>query len=229
MYKLIKHSIEEHHYEHPRLAEIASGFCGNVPPPPPGMSGVTSGSPLMAVNIEPAIKFRFMARHLWGDHIWYARELISALLNGSEEANSTEERLLINAMAIGDAIKPFYGETAGNRLAKLLEAFCITLIDTVKAAKMGNGLSGLLEKADADIVNLADFLDNANPGHWPKSAVTEIFRKYLELTTEEIKAKLTKNWAEDIAYSDKIKTLVMSFADVFAKGLIEQFPQKFFL
>lgn len=229
MYKLIKHSIEEHHYEHPKLAEIASGFCGNVPPPP-ALSGITSGSPLMAINIEPAIKFRFKARHLWGDHIWYARELLAALLNGAEGAPMTEERLLLNAVEIGEAIKPFYGETAGNRLAKLLEALNRTLIDLVKEAKNNNGAAErLLDQATTNIVDLADFLDNANPNYWPKSVVFDIFNRYVELTKAEIEAKLKKDWQADIIASDSIKNLMMSFADTFARGLIEQFPQKFFL
>lgn len=228
MYKLIKHSIEEHHYDHPTLAAYAvtTGNCGNIPAP---MLSSVSSVPPTAVNIDSAVKFRFLARHLWGDHIWYARELISALLNGTEEATSTEERLLLNAVDIGNAIKPFYGETAGNRLADLLKAFNYTLIEIVKAAKTNNGLAPLLEKADGQIVSIADFLDNANPSHWPKSAVLDIFRRYLDLTKSEIEAKVKKNFAEDIEYSDKIKNLIMSFADAFARGLIEQFPQKFFL
>ncbi len=229
MYKLIKHSIEEHHYDHPTLAAYAvtTGNCSNVPPPT--LSSVSSAGPLMAVNVEPAIKFRFMARHLWGDHIWYARELISALLNGTEELPATEERLLLNAVDIGNAIKPFYGETAGNRLADLLKALNYTLIDIVKAVKNNDGVDALLEKADSQATSIADFLDNANPTYWPKSAVLDVLRRYLLLTKSEIDAKVKKNFAEDIEYSDKIKNLIMLFADTFARGLIEQFPQKFFL
>lgn len=229
MYKLIKHSIEEHHYDHPTLAAHAAitTNCGNVPPPT--MSSTSSVSPLMAVNIEPAVKFRFMARHLWGDHIWYARELISALLIGAEEVTAIEERLLLNAIDIGNAIKPFYGETAGNRLSDLLKSLNITLIDIVKAAKNNNGVDALLEKADSQVISIADFLDNANPTYWPKSAVLDVLRRYLMLTKSEIDAKVKKNFTEDIEYSDKIKNLIMLFADTFARGLIEQFPQKFFL
>ena len=55
-------------------------------------------------------------RKLWEDHVTWTRLAIISLESGSPDTNATVARLLRNQTDIGNAIKPFYGNAAGNTL-----------------------------------------------------------------------------------------------------------------
>jgi hypothetical protein len=60
-------------------------------------------------------------RKLWEDHITWTRLAIVSFAGGLPDLQATEARLLANQVDIGNAIKPYYGRTAGNRLTALLK------------------------------------------------------------------------------------------------------------
>ncbi|MBI5560609.1 MAG: hypothetical protein HY883_04985, partial [Deltaproteobacteria bacterium] len=74
---------------------------------------------------------------LWEDHITWTRNYIISSLSGLEDADKVRERLLKNGDDIGNAIKPFYGDDAGKKLASLLRDHIAGAADVVKAAKAG--------------------------------------------------------------------------------------------
>ena len=59
-------------------------------------------------------------RKLWEDHITWTRLFIVSASADLPDKQATTERLLRNQQDIGDAIKPFYGRAAGERLSALL-------------------------------------------------------------------------------------------------------------
>ena len=59
-------------------------------------------------------------RRLWSDHVAYTRMFIVSAASGLPDKDATTARLLRNQVDIGNAIKPFYGNDAGNRLTQLL-------------------------------------------------------------------------------------------------------------
>src|SRR5262245_26871053 len=59
-------------------------------------------------------------RALWTDHVAFTRFFIIESVAELPGASATAERLLRNQDDIGDAIKPFYGDAAGEMLSKLL-------------------------------------------------------------------------------------------------------------
>src|SRR5215216_3291894 len=107
-------------------------------------------------------------RHLWEDHITWTRLFIvsaSADLPGTQE---TTQRLLRNQKDIGDAIKPFYGRSAGERLTSLLREHITLAANLVLAAKAGD--QAAVERNSSawyrNANQIADFLHEANPRHW---------------------------------------------------------------
>ena len=75
-----------------------------------------------------ALAFHDAMRKLWEDHITYTRNvIISFELNEPDagavlpDLQTVVDRLLQNQVDIGNAIKPFYGEDAGNQLTALLK------------------------------------------------------------------------------------------------------------
>jgi hypothetical protein len=51
--------------------------------------------------------------------------------------------------------------------------------------------------------------------------------KHLEFTTEEVVARIKKDWAANIDAYDKGHTHILMFADVLASGIVTQYPDKF--
>jgi hypothetical protein len=67
-----------------------------------------------------AVALRMDMRKLWEDHITWTRMAIIGLEEGTPDADASVTRLLRNQVDIGNAVKPFYGKTAGKALTGLL-------------------------------------------------------------------------------------------------------------
>ncbi len=157
----------------------------------------------------------------------HAKFIISALADLGD-TGKVAERLLRNQDDIGEAIKPFYGDAAGKKLASLLRDHILVVTEVVKAAKMGNSeeLAKASKKWEANADDIAVFLSDAN-SHWPKQERVNMLYKHLALTTGEVVSRLKKEWAADIDYYDKGHAHVLMFADSLTDGIVKQFPEKF--
>ena len=167
-------------------------------------------------------------RKLWEDHIIYTRNLIISALANLEDANKISERLMKNQDDIGNAIKPYYGDAAGNQLTALLKDHILIAVEVVKAAKSGNNvdLKKASDKWNANAVDISVFLSNANP-NLSKQTLNDALQKHLDLTTSEVVARLKKDWPGDIEAFDKGHDHILIISDTLSDGIIKQFPEKF--
>jgi hypothetical protein len=176
-----------------------------------------------------ALDFRNAMRKLWEDHIGWTRLYIVSALADLPDKDLVAERLLRNQDDIGNAIKPFYGEDAGNKLAGLLREHITGAADLLVAAKAGD--NARIETArDAWYRNaddIAAFLTAANPGAWSRDQIAETMRMHLDLTLEEALARLKGDWAADVAAYDQIAQHILGMADALSAGIIAQFPDRF--
>ena len=51
--------------------------------------------------------------------------------------------------------------------------------------------------------------------------------KHLQFITDQVVARLNKDWNADIEAYDKGEDHMIRFADILTDGIIKQFPQKF--
>lgn len=175
------------------------------------------------------LAFRNEMHKLWEDHITWTRMVIVSFAAGLPDLNPAIGRLLENQGDIGDAIKPFYGDAAGNQLTALLRDHIIIAADVLAAAKAGDtdALSGALDRWYANGEDIADFLAAANPANWPRSEMRAMMREHLDLTTQEAVARLTGDWEADIAAYDEIHRQILEMADMLSTGIISDFPRRF--
>ena len=168
-------------------------------------------------------------RKLWEDHITWTRLFIVSAVADLPDKAATTDRLLQNQVDIGNAIKLYYGDAAGEKLTALLKTHITTAAELVAAAKandtakMGDATKRWYANAD----EIAAFLSAANPKSWPSAEMKEMMHEHLDLTTAEAVAHLKGNWADDVAAYDKIHNQILQMADMLTTGIINQYPAKF--
>src|SRR4030095_12521448 len=112
------------------------------------------------------------------------REVIVSKLADLEDQKDVLERLLQNQVDIGNLIKTYYGDEAGNKLTELLKEHIVIAGGIVDAAKKGD--QGNVDKLNKDWKRNADdivaFLTKANP-NWSKQELTDMFYTHLKFTT----------------------------------------------
>ena len=167
-------------------------------------------------------------RKLWIDHVSWTRNFIVSDIASLEDKNVVLERLLKNQDDIGNSIKPYYGDDAGNKLSALLREHIELAGKVLEAAKSKD--SKALEKnnklwyENAD--KIADFLSKANPNYSNKE-LKDMLYKHLQFVTDQVVARLNKDWKADISSYDKGEEHMIHFADILSEGIIKQFPDKF--
>jgi hypothetical protein len=190
---------------------------------PPALAHEEMGSARMT---EPQL--REGMRKLWEDHVSYTAFFYTAVINGGDDAGKLAERLLRNQDDIGNAIKPFYGDAAGNKLSALLRDHILVAADLVKAAKAGDAAAQdqATRRWYLNADELAAFLSSANP-HWPRKTLEEMLHGHLAMTIDAVVAKLHKDTAGAIAAYDKGRAHMLMVADTLSSGIVKQFPKRF--
>jgi hypothetical protein len=168
-------------------------------------------------------------RKLWEDHITWTRLTIVSLSNGLPDTDPTVQRLLQNQADIGNAIKPFYGEQAGNQLTSLLRDHILIAAEIIQAAKSGDttAQNDAIARWYANADDIAIFLNGANPKYWPLDEMKDMMREHLDLTLQEAVAYLTGDHAASIAAYDQIHLQALEMADMLSDGIVRQFPKRF--
>ncbi|MED1783179.1 glycosyltransferase [Brevibacillus fortis] len=174
------------------------------------------------------VKLQGDMRKLWVDHMIWTRGYLISALAGLEDQEKVLARLLKNQVDIGNAIKPYYGEEAGNKLAELLTEHIVIAGKIIDAAKKGD--QATVEKLNKEWFRNADdiakFLSSANP-NWPEKDLKEMMYTHLKLLSDNLQARLKKDWDADIAAFDKGEEHIIAMADVLTAGIIKQFPNQF--
>jgi hypothetical protein len=166
-------------------------------------------------------------RKLWTEHVVYTRMFIISALAGLPDLPTVTQRLLRNQDDIGNAIKPIYGEEAGKKLSALLRDHILIAADIVKAAKASDtkAVEAGQKKWRANSDEISAFLAAANT-IWKKPMLTEMLYKHLDLTTNEVVARIKADWPADIVAYDTGYDHMLMFSDLLSDGIIKQNPKK---
>ena len=168
-------------------------------------------------------------RKLWEDHVTWTRLAIVSFAAGLPDLQATEARLLRNQADIGNAIKPYYGRSAGNRLTALLKDHITGAVALLQAAKSGDqartAAAGTAWYANGDEV--ADFLSAANPRHWPRKAMRAMMKTHLDQTLKEAQDRLQGRYDADVRDYDAVHRHILEMSDALTAGIAAQFPRRF--
>ena len=179
-------------------------------------------------NVAKQYSFRATMRELWEDHVVWTRQVIVAIIAGTPDTDAALARLLRNQTDIGNAIKPFYGDAAGEQLTTLLREHIVIAGTLLAAAKSGDADAFAVAKADwyRNGDDIARFLASANP-HWPLGGMQAAMTAHLDTTLAEAVARLTGDWNADVAAYDAVHQHILHMADALSDGIIAQVPAAF--
>ena len=199
--------------------------------PPPAIPHTSTPAHDLVVSVAALDRAEFndAMRKLWEDHVTWTRLYIVSAIAGLPDVQATAERLLQNQTDIGNAIKPFYGNAAGDRLTALLKPHILIAAELVAAAKAGKSddVKAASTRWYENANEIADFLSAANPKNWPQATMRNEMRHHLDLTLQEAQARLRGDWKADIAAYELIHNHILGMADVLAKGITSQFSERF--
>ncbi|WP_270889784.1 hypothetical protein [Pedococcus sp. 5OH_020] len=191
---------------------------------------MSEGMPQATISISthPRLALHDEMRRLWEDHITWTRLAIVTFAADTKGFPTTAGRLVENQDDIGDAIKPFYGDAAGNRLTALLHDHITIAVEVLQAAKTGNAGAFAEAKARwyANADDIADFLAAANPKSWPDSVMRADMKTHLDQTLAEAAHELSGDYAASVADYDAVHRHILEMADMLSSGIIAQFPSK---
>ena len=187
-----------------------------------------SGHSTPAAMTPAQAAFHDQMRKLWEDHVTWTRLAIVTFADGSAGFDATAARLMQNQDDIGDAIKPFYGDAAGDQLTALLQDHISIAVQLLQAAKAGDNAA--FQQAStawyANANDIADFLAGANPRYWPQDSMRAAMKAHLDQTLAEASHELTGDHAASVADYDEIHHHILGMADVLSSGIIRAFPNR---
>lgn len=207
------------------IALLIGGVLGWYIKPDQEKSTSTTNKTMESTSRE---NFNKDMRKLWEDHILWTRAYLVSAANGNKDTQDISERLLKNQDAIGNAITPYYGDEAGNKLTELLKTHITTAVDLVSAAKAGNkdAQNAANDKWYANANEIADFLASANT-NWQKDDLRKEMKNHLDLTKQQAVDILSNKNEDGIKDYDKIHDQILTMADMLTTGIVKQFPDKF--
>jgi|RhiMetdeSRZDD1v2_1073273.scaffolds.fasta_scaffold97412_4 hypothetical protein len=184
---------------------------------------------VVPVQTTKAVRFHDDMRKLWEDHITWTRLAIVSFAGGLPDFDPTAARLLRNQTDLGNAIKPYYGRKAGERLTALLKVHIAGAVELLKAAKAGDDV-GFAAAKDAWYRNgrqIARFLSSANPRFLPFARTDRLMKGHLDDTLDEAAHRLGGDFDADIRDYEHIHHHILRMSDAISNGIIRQFPARF--
>lgn len=204
-------------------------------------SSLTIGDALPAIVInERTLVFRMDSRTLWTR---YALGMINYSVSDFGNMASTpavEKNLSRNAAALGDYFIPYYGITAGTKIGVLLSILLVNGTRVVEAIKdKKTDISVYKDIWRRQIDDLATYLNELNPSHYPKPLLVEMVTNLTDFWAEDFMARYNNDFASDAVALDNILKVAVSglpnhtnkgyssLADILSRGIIAQFPISF--
>jgi hypothetical protein len=206
------------------VAAVLAGFSIVVrgPASPATAAGATTTS----------LAFHDASRKLWEDHITWTRCFIvsaGTLPTDLPDRGATTDRLLQNQADLGNVIRTYYGNKAGDDVTALLRQHILLAAQIIDAAKAGDTTTQQ-EALDAWYANanqIATYLHRLNPQNWSVADLKALLKKHLDLTLAEAVDRLGGQYARDVSDYDAVHAEILQLADAFSSGIIAQFPDRF--
>jgi hypothetical protein len=181
------------------------------------------------VRSAKALAFHDQMRALWEAHGSWTHMVIVSFVGNLPNLKAEEAVLLQNQVDIGNAVKPYYGRAAANRLTHLLKEHILGAVDVLVAAKSADKRKLAHAEAAwyANGRQIADYLHAADPHFLSRAAAREMMKVHLDQVIEQAVDELKGDYAAGArAFAPYIRH-ILDMADMISGGIIRQFPRRF--
>ena len=164
----------------------------------------------------------------WLEHVLWTRLFLISVAESLGDLEPTKARLLENPRTIANVFRKYYGNNIANRIEELIREHLIIGGDLIVALKNGNQslAKELNTKWYKNADDMAEAFSNINP-FYSKEEVRNMLYEHLRLTTNEVTARLKKDYIADIKAYDIVQKEALKMAEFFANGIVKQFPNLF--
>ena len=168
-------------------------------------------------------------QNLWQQHMEWTYAAVVAFATDSPSFPATADRLLENQVDIGSAVKPFYGDAAGDQLTQLLQDHINGAVAILVAAKAGdrNAMNAAVTAEYANAKAVGDFLATANPRNWRTSDMEAMMKTHIDQTLVYATDLLQGNYAQGITDYGKAEAHMIDMGNMLSAGIVNQFPRQF--
>lgn len=165
---------------------------------------------------------------VWEQHIMWTRMLLISIAENLKDLDATEKRLLQNPKNIADIFRKYYGNAFGNKIENLLAEHLSIVKDLIVALKNNNQklVNELTDKWYKNADAMADAFSSVNP-YYSKEKLKDMLYDHLDLTTDEVTARLRKDYSSDIEAFDKVQQEVLKMSRYLVEGIFRKFPTLF--
>ena len=233
MYKKITHNIVEEHFDHPIAAELKKKVDKAIAPR-------ATLKPRLNSTVTPEASLYMAAHELVAKLTWGVRNYLVSALNGGEDSQYIKDRLLKDIAEFGPVLTTYYSPQVGDDVVTHLTEFAKVFCDLVATAKAEKDTTKGITDALGHLEKLSKVLGAINPKFWPEDVVNEYLHQYAIHVIAQITARIKKEWEADTLASLRAVNIMMNgpvsegtlkgmpdFSNVFASGIIKQFPNLF--
>ena len=164
----------------------------------------------------------------WEQHIMWTRMLLISIADNLKDLNATEKPLLQNPKDIASIFRKYYGNAFANKIENLLTEHLAIGKDLIVALKNNNQklVKELTDKWYKNADDIAEAFSRVNP-YYSKERLKDMLYDHLELITDEVTARLRKDYSADIETFDKVQQGILKMSQYFVEGIFKQFPNLF--
>ena len=158
----------------------------------------------------------------------WTRMLLISIAENLGDLDATQTRLLQNPKDIANVFRMYYGVNVANTLEKLLTEHLVIGKELIVALKNNNQqlTKELNDKWYKNADAMADAFSSINP-FYPREQVRNMFYNHLKLTSDEVAARLRKDYTADIKAYDIVQREILDMSQFFVDGIVRQFPNLF--
>ena len=165
---------------------------------------------------------------VWEQHIMWTRMLLISIAEDLKDLDATRKRLLENPKDIANIFRKFYGNAVADTIEKLLTEHLVIGEQLITALKNNNKelASELNTKWYKNAEEMANAFSSINP-LYPKNEILQMLNLHLKLTTDEVAARLRKDYSADIKAFDMVQREILKMSEFFVSGIVKQFSNLF--
>lgn len=165
---------------------------------------------------------------VWLEHILWTHMLLISIAGDLQDLDATQTRLLQNPKDIANVFRKYYGNSTADTIQKLLTEHLVIGKNLIVALKNNDEklAKELNDKWYKNADEMAVAFSSINP-FYPREQVRQMLYKHLQLTTNEVSARLKKDFTADIKAYDMVQKEILDMSNFFSNGIVRQFPNLF--